>query len=125
MWLRWISLSSAALLLQACALPTTTETIPLPFQALGNEPGWSVVINPDHQATITLDYGEQQLDLLLPPAQVTYAGTHYRAEYQDQPFALDIIFNTCSDTMSDTSYPYETRLEILGKQYQGCGRPAP
>lgn len=118
-----MSAAAAVLALSACSTQTQTATaISLPFQALGNEPGWSVKIAPDQQAEVLLNYGERRFSITLPSPEYTYAGTHYRSTYNQQPLALDILHTTCSDTMSDTVYDYEAVLRIEGQELRGCGR---
>lgn len=97
--------------------------ITLPFQALGNEPGWSVKIDTLQHADILLDHGSRTFALDLPTPEYTYAGTHYRSTYNQQPLALDILYKTCSDTMSDEVYDYEVVLRIEDRLLRGCGRP--
>lgn len=125
------SLTTAAIIallaLSACTAqkPTQSTAITLPFQALGNEPGWSVKINASQQAEVLLDYGNRTFPLDLPNPEYTYAGTHYRSTYNQQPLALDILHTTCSDTMSDTVYDYEVVLRIEDRVLRGCGRTLP
>lgn len=122
---RWSTavLAAGVFSLSACTTnPSTSDSISLPFQSFGNEPGWSVKIDTQQRAEILLDYGDRTFSIDLPTPQKTYAGTHYRTTYQQQPFALDIIYKTCLDTMSDEVFDYEVLFRIEGKSYRGCGR---
>lgn len=123
--MRHLWIAAALTMLAACSTPPPSAAIPFPFQALGNEPGWSVLIDENQDAIVELYYGEQQYQLQLPKPQITFAGTHYRTEFNSALFSLDIIATSCSDTMSDTSYPYETILQINGEKFTGCGRQRP
>lgn len=122
---RWsfLVLASAVTSLAACTTFTpSSESISFPFQAFGNEPGWSVKIDAQQRADVLLNYGDQTFSMELPAPQKTYAGTHYRTTYNQQPFALDIVYKTCSDTMSDDVFDYEVLFRIEGKTFHGCGR---
>lgn len=116
------SIAACITLLAACTTTQPSSSIAYPFQALGNEPGWSVQIDENQNALVKLYYGEQEYQLQLPEPQITFAGTHYRSRLNDQDFNLDIIVKQCSDTMSDIVYEYETLLTINGKTFSGCGR---
>lgn len=127
-----ITVMATVLALSACTTQSTTPSpstnttnkamISLPFQALGNEPGWSVRIDASQQAEVLLDYGERTFTVALPTPEYSYAGTHYRSTYNQQPLALDILHATCSDTMSDTVYDYKAVLQVEGRVLRGCGR---
>lgn len=112
-------------LLSACTTPQLSSNIAYPFQALGNEPGWSVLIDENQHAVVQLYYGEQQYQLQLPTPKITFAGTHYRSTLNEHDFNLDIVIKKCSDTMSDTVYEYETLLTVNGETFKGCGRRKP
>lgn len=115
-------LVSVMLGLSACSTTPVPTATPLPFKAFGNEPGWMINIQNTHQAEVLLNYGERTLQLDLPTPQISYAGTHYRGTYNNAPLSIDIIFNTCNDTMSDDVFDYEVRFQIEGNHYRGCGK---
>lgn len=112
---------AAVLSLSACST-TSKNVINLPFQAFGNEPGWSVEIDQERQAEVLLNYGERTFTINLPAPEYSYAGTHYRSTYNQQPLALDILYATCSDTMSDERFEYKVAFSIEGQVLRGCGR---
>lgn len=118
-----LALVTAIFSLGACTTSAPdADSISFPFQGFGNEPGWSVKIDAQQRADVLLDYGDSTFSIDLPKPQKTYAGTHYRTTYNQQPFALDIVYKTCSDTMSDNVFDYEVLFRIESKTYHGCGR---
>lgn len=116
--------AAAVLMLSACTTQKhhTATAIHLPFQALGPEPGWSVKIDANQQAEVLLDFGDRVFTIDLPDPEYTYAGTHFRSTFNQQPLTLDIIYKTCSDTMSDIVYDYEAVFRIEDRILRGCGR---
>ena len=130
---KYLTLTATVLLtLSACttqnqshnskAATDNVTAIQLPFQALGPEPGWSVIIDTNQQAEVLLDFGDRVLTIDLPEPEYTYAGTHFRSTFNQQPLSLDIIYKSCSDTMSDIVYDYEAVLRIEDQVLRGCGR---
>jgi uncharacterized lipoprotein YbaY/uncharacterized membrane protein len=93
------------------------------FRAIGNEPGWLAEVGQGETPAlqVELDYGQRKLDIakaqslsgLLGYAGRTADGTQVR-------LVLERI--SCSDGMSDNTYPVEAKLDVDGKTYQGCGR---
>lgn len=105
--------------LSACTTPNHSK-LTLPFKAIGNEPGWSITLQSEQLADVVLDYGERTFAVTLPAPQYTYAGTHYRGHYQNQPLTIDIIEKPCNDTMSDHEYQYEVLFTIEDRALKGC-----
>lgn len=93
------------------------------FRGVGNEPGWFVEVDqgPAPALRATLDYGERKVDAL-PVAPLTgdlgYAGK----TASGLPVLLRIQRASCSDGMSDASYPASAELSVGDDVYRGCGR---
>jgi uncharacterized membrane protein len=47
-------------------------------------------------------------------------GVSWSGSLDGQPFRLAVTEGTCSDGMSDRTYPFTATLEVLGEQRQGC-----
>lgn len=47
-------------------------------------------------------------------------GISFSGELGDKPFVLAVTPGTCSDGMSDRSYPYTVTLQVKGEQRNGC-----
>lgn len=117
-------IAAMAFTLTACGHAPENQTLPYPFQALGNEPGWSVVLQNDLHAEVILDTGSTRFATTFTVARATAQGLLLHSTYQNQPLSLSIRPGSCNDTMSDTHYEYRAVLEIQGQNLQGCGRPA-
>ena len=48
------------------------------------------------------------------------AGASWSGTWHDQPFRLAVTEGTCSDGMSDRTYPFTATLLVAGEQRQGC-----
>ncbi len=120
-----VVVGGAVLALSACShSPSTKPLLPYPFQALGAEPGWSIVVNANLEANVVLDTGATQFPAVFNLTEVADGSMVLSSTYQNQPLTLSISPGNCSDTMSDTVYDYQTVLEVQGQRLQGCGRPA-
>lgn len=93
------------------------------YRAVGNEPGWFVEVDSGDQPGLraTLDYGERSVDA---PRTVGVSSTRgYRGKTADGVDVLLRIYpETCSDGMSDVTYPTRAELRVGGRAYSGCGR---
>jgi uncharacterized membrane protein len=52
-----------------------------------------------------------------------FAGRHgisFSGDFAGEPFVLAVTPGTCSDGMSDRSYPYTVTLQVKGEQRNGC-----
>lgn len=120
-----VFIGGAILALSACSqVPSSKPLLPYPFQALGNEPGWSIVLNANLEANVVLDTGAIQFPAVFNLDDVVDETVKLSSTYQNQPLNLSIAPGTCNDTMSDAVYDYQTVLEVQGQSFQGCGRPA-
>ncbi|WP_339914377.1 hypothetical protein [uncultured Brevundimonas sp.] len=90
-----------------------------PIRALGNEPFWAVEITPQGLIYAGVDRPEQRADNPGPVLQGTtavYAATNGTGK----ALKVTLIATTCSDGMSDRTYPLTARVEIDGETLMGC-----
>ncbi len=76
-------------------------------QASGNELTYSTPENPDGQPITAKRFAGR-------------AGVSWSGSWQDQPFRLAVTEGTCSDGMSDRSYPFTATLQVMGEERRGC-----
>ena len=94
------------------------------FRAIGNEPGWHMVISNKNDILLVTDYG--QTTFRFPDATVTPEPqkrmTTYNARSENDQVEVVITGETCTDTMSGESFPATATVRINDKNYRGCGR---
>lgn len=111
--------------LAACSTITAPSfSLTFPFQALGNEPGWSVRLNNHLDADVTLDTGSTRFNTTFTLQQDSTTEWIAQAKHGNDILVLRIRPGYCNDTMSDTVYAYQAELTINNKVLQGCGRAA-
>lgn len=119
--LKYFIMSGCVLTLTACShVPALNDTLPYPFQALGNEPGWSIVIQKNLQAEVILNTGDTRF--FTEFKKETTADNSIRFTSTNPALQLTIRKGDCNDTMSDTHYHYQAQLEADNTRFQGCGR---
>lgn len=101
--------------------PATLAGVDLsrPIRALGNEPFWAVTIAPEGLVYSGVDRPEQHADNPGPLLQ----GTTARFEattLTGKPLTVALIATTCSDGMSDRTYPLTAVVKIDGETLTGC-----
>ena len=88
---------------------------PPPYHALGTEPFWNLLID------------ERNITFVQPDAQpvtqpavrpiIAFAGEIY----QTPRINVNIVHGSCSDGMSDRTYPDKVQVGVDGRQFHGCG----
>lgn len=89
--------------------------------ALGEEPFWSVEINPNRYMRFRNVDGDS---LLAPvPQRLTDTNGSFRYDAQTEAGRLLVIFraDSCRSSMSGQVFPYHVQVEAKGKLYSGCG----
>ena len=88
---------------------------PPPYHAVGTEPFWNLLID-EHNLTFTQPDAQ-------PVSQPTPTVIHgFAGEiYQTQRINVNIVHGTCSDGMSDRTYPDKVQVTVDGRQFNGCG----
>lgn len=126
------ALSLAALTLAACAEQPgeiTRDTEPFngiaetaSISALGNEPFWSVSVEPinnGYEATYSTPDNIEGVTAVV----TRFAGNNglgFSGEIGDESVSLALTPGLCSDTMSDRTYPYTATLAEGDRTFFGC-----
>jgi uncharacterized membrane protein len=92
------------------------------IRALGNEPGWFLEIDNEKWMRLLYAYGERQATTPVPKPVVANGTTTYESEGGGHMLRARISEQTCSDGMSDQSYPLTVAVTIDGVDLKGCGR---
>ena len=110
---RFLALPLVALT-AGCLTPAPAPAPP-PYHAVGTEPFWDLLID-EHNLTFTLS-GSAPVLQPTPKVIVGFAGEIY----QTPRINVNIVHGTCSDGMSDRSYPDKVQVTVDGHQFHGCG----
>ena len=102
-----------AALLGAC-MPNPGPPAP-PYHAVGTEPFWSLLI--DAQDLTFTQPDAQPIRQPRPQAIVGIAGEIY----QTPRINVNIVHGSCSDGMSDRTYPDKVQVTVDGRRFNGCG----
>ena len=92
------------------------------FRATGNEPGWYLEMQRDRQILFVGSYGRQRA--LLPWVEAEIIGDRgqsYHALTEGHDLRIDILQETCADTMADSVFSHTVRVVLNGSELQGCG----
>jgi uncharacterized membrane protein len=109
---RYLALPLAASLAGCLTAPPPP---PPPYHAVGTEPFWSLLID-EHNLTFTLPEGAP-VTQPTPRVIVGIAGEIY----QTPRINVNIVHGSCSDGMSDRTYPDKVQVMVDGHQFSGCG----
>lgn len=91
-----------------------------PFQAQGNEPGWSVNVQKDKIEILT-NYGNNKIDTPRPEPQPYKGGYKYHVDTESHIVIIDVRRKLCYDDMSGRPHPARVTLTLDGTTYEGCG----
>jgi uncharacterized membrane protein len=103
---------------QATAVTKPASAEEVSYRATGTEPFWGLAVT-QHELRVT--WPEPT-----PSVATTYA-VEERADgrtYKGAVLTATVTFKTCSDGMSDRTYPHTVKVEIADRVLQGCGWPA-
>lgn len=92
------------------------------FRAVGNEPGWSLEIRDGQHLLLVTDYGMQRVVTPDPGLTREGAARRYHAVTESADLTVEIVDETCFDTMADASYPSQVTATLNGQVLRGCGR---
>ena len=94
------------------------------FRAIGNEPGWTLLLSAD-LLVLDADYGTNHYEFKTPEPDVDVEArlTRYQVPGNGQDFLLELTGQPCYDTMSGEAFPTRVRIQLNGKWLHGCGRP--
>ena len=102
-----------ALLLAACM--TYPPPPSAPYRAVGQEPGWSLIIDSREIAFIHMD--GTQVRQPTPPVIGGIAGEIY----QTPRIGVNIVHGQCQDVMSGQLYRDRVQVTVDGRRFEGCG----
>ena len=107
-----------ALLLAAPALPAPALAAPgeAPYHAAGTEPGWTLTIDRGLIRYVG-DYGKTRVTTAAPEARPSFNGRRYVTPR----ITIDITRGTCSDGMSNRTYPERVMVTVGRATVRGCG----
>lgn len=90
--------------------------------AMGNEPSWSLTINPSKN---TMRFKTTDSDSINTPVpeRITDPDGTFRYVAETKSGKLTAIFrpDSCVDSMSGQRFDYRTEVTVRGKSYMGCG----
>lgn len=94
------------------------------FRAVGNEPGWSLVVYDDPvRIDLEVDYGERQLRFSEVATSVAADGRiQYEGWNQGHTVSAVVRPEPCADAMSGEAFSHTVTLLLDGREYHGCGR---
>jgi uncharacterized membrane protein len=92
------------------------------MRALGTEPGWFLEIDNEKWMRLLYAYGERQATTPVPKPVIADGATTYDAEGGGHTLRAAFVDKTCSDGMSDQSYPLTVTVTIDGIELKGCGK---
>lgn len=102
------------ILLAGCA--STPPPVPaISYRAAGTEPFWGLKID-NRQIEFTLA-GSRPVTQPTPKVIVGFAGEIY----QTPRINVNIVHGSCSDGMSDRTYPDKVQVAVDGHRFNGCG----
>jgi len=88
---------------------------PPPYHAVGTEPFWSLLID-EHNLTFT----QPDAAPIIQPTPKVIIGIAGEI-YQTPRINVNIVHGSCSDGMSDRTYPDKVQVTVDGRQFNGCG----
>jgi putative lipoprotein len=94
------------------------------FRAVGNEPGWVLVMYPDRWVFET-GYGETRVEVpAVPPATPPDAArTVWESEAGGHHLRIVAEPGPCRDSMADLTFETRVIVELDGVRHEGCGKP--
>jgi uncharacterized membrane protein len=108
----------ALLIITSCRTPELQNARIISYQCVGNEPFWSVTVEPAGISFQMIDESPATYPYSSPKSKGD--GMLYESGYQQSQIAVLLIPEPCSDGMSEARYPYKARIEKDGKVYEGC-----
>lgn len=94
------------------------------FRAIGQEPGWSLIISQENGIQYLGGYGQTKevFTYVKPVENIEQASSTFYLKNDGHQLSIILSGSTCADSMSGEQY--ETRVEINfdGKVLKGCGK---
>jgi len=92
------------------------------FRAVGNEPGWFLEIQQGRQLLFVGDFGSSRLIAPDPGEQLRDGTRTWHAITESADLRVDVVAETCIDTMSGAQLPSQVTVTLDGTVLRGCGR---
>jgi len=108
----WLAPLSALLLSGCLTYPPPSSA---PYRAVGQEPGWTLVI--DERDLTFIPAGGQPVRQPRPQAIIGIAGEIY----QTPRIGVNIVHSQCTDVMSGQAYRDRVQVDVDGRRFNGCG----
>ena len=95
------------------------------FRAVGNEPGWSLELQPRERIAFSTDYGKTRVATPVPEPRIESqpARATYQARSEAHELTLVIEPGPCRDSMSGETFEMQATVVLDGRVHRGCGRP--
>jgi uncharacterized membrane protein len=90
------------------------------FRAVGNEPGWNLLLSPTHAVWET-DYGQARHNLDDITVEIDGARRIYRARLDGNRLKIRVEHTPCSDDMSGDRFDFRFEIKYDGHTWRGCG----
>ena len=107
-----VPIAAAAALAACMSIPAAP---PAPYHGVGTEPFWNLLID-EHNITF-VQPDAQPVTQPTPKVIIGFAGEIY----QTPRINVNIVHASCSDGMSDRTYPDKVQVDVDGKRFNGCG----
>ena len=92
------------------------------FRAIGNEPGWHLIIEQENTIILTTQYG-QRIDKFSQAKRLLNKNhTIYRAKNGQDTLHLTLSIGPCTDSMSGEKFETNVSLTLNDQPLQGCGK---
>ena len=111
--------------LDCCTRRAAAERLPLapaprpspPYRAVGTEPFWTLIIDERDR-----DLHRRTGSAAVAPADAASRSSAFAGEiYQTPRINVNIVHASCSDGMSDRTYPDRVQVDVDGRRFNGCG----
>lgn len=87
---------------------------------IGTEPFWSVAVVEATKSTTLTRPDAAAVTGEMPERKGTVDGANFKVKTADGEMTIALKKATCSDGMSDRSYPYEAEVNWQGQALKGC-----
>jgi uncharacterized membrane protein len=104
--------------LAACATAASPGPDPVAehYEAVGNEPGWRLVID-DGRIDYVGRYGGTKVTVARPAPRPSFNGRRYVTAR----LTVDITYSRCNDGMSGRGFEHQVTVTAGGETVKGCG----
>jgi len=94
--------------------------LPLPFAAVGNEPGWRLEITAD-TISLVADYGATKVSMRARPAEPVPGGRRYAGNADGRVMVVTVLDRVCADDMTGMPRPNTVTVTLDEEALRGCG----